>query len=173
MVVDYYYYSKNVDYFGLRLEFDCIAKVLLKEYLAFQMVGHEPEDVFFFGFSYGAQLSLDLGREVNELHNGSFLIGRMDGKLNYYFLNIFRIFINVICIPLIVCEPTGVGFINLDDSKLSADNVQCIHTNSVGFGTLKRDCHQDWNMGSCGNYQAANGPYPKGEFDSIYKLTIR
>lgn len=86
MVVDYYYYSKNVDYFGLLLEFDCIAKVLLKEYLAFQMVGHEPEDVFFFGFSYGAQLSLDLGREVNELHNGSFLIGRMDGKLNYYFI---------------------------------------------------------------------------------------
>ena len=64
--------------------------------------------------------------------------------------------------PFPVCEPTAVGFPVVKDSKLSANNVQCIHTNTGGFGTPQRNCHQDWSMGVCGQYQVAQGPYPKG-----------
>lgn len=50
----------------------------------------------------------------------------------------------------------------IKDSKLAALLVQCIHTNSIGYGTPKRDCHVDWNMGNCGNSQAASGDPPLG-----------
>lgn len=77
--MDYYYYSKNEDYFALVRQFKPISEVLVNEYKAFQTYGHNSEDVFVFGFSFGAQLSLDLGRKVN---NGIDAIARMDGKLN-------------------------------------------------------------------------------------------
>ena len=47
------------------------------------------------------------------------------------------------------------------DPKLSAENVQCIHT-SNDKGTRKRDCNQNWLMGNCGEYQDARGDYPRG-----------
>lgn len=78
--MDYSYYAKSLDYFALHIHFQDVARVLRKEYLAFQNAGHEPEDVFFFGFSFGAQLALDVGRKINELHNGSYLISRMDRR---------------------------------------------------------------------------------------------
>lgn len=83
--MDYYYYSKNEDYFALVRQFKPISEVLVNEYKAFQAYGHNSEDVFVFGFSFGAQLSLDLGRKVN---NGIDVIARMDGKLNI--LNVGR-----------------------------------------------------------------------------------
>lgn len=43
----------------------------------------------------------------------------------------------------------------------SAKMVQCIHTSS-DKGTYKRDCHQNWMLGTCGWYQAAAGPPPLG-----------
>lgn len=63
-----------------------------------------------------------------------------------------------------VCEPTAMGFplTFLVDSKQSSDRLQCVHTNSDGWGTLKRDCHMDWNMGNCGNSQPASGAPPLG-----------
>lgn len=77
--MDYFYYSKASDYFSLVAKYDDIWKVLFKEYMLFQNYGHEPENIFFFGFSYGAQLSLDVGRAIHKLHNGTQLISRMDG----------------------------------------------------------------------------------------------
>lgn len=77
--MDYYYYSKNEDYFALVRQFKKISEVLFNEYKAFQSYGHNSEDVFVFGFSFGAQLSLDLGRKVND---GIEVIARIDGKLN-------------------------------------------------------------------------------------------
>ncbi len=36
------------------------------------------------------------------------------------------------------------------DFKLSAQNVQCIHTNSGDKGTRHFTCHQNWRLGNCG-----------------------
>lgn len=36
------------------------------------------------------------------------------------------------------------------DFKLSAQNVQCIHTNSGDKGTRHFNCHQNWRLGNCG-----------------------
>lgn len=80
--VDYYYYSKNPDFFGLLVNYADISKVLIKKYLAFEKLGYGPEKVFVFGFSFGARLALELGHEINKLHNGTNLISRMDGEFN-------------------------------------------------------------------------------------------
>lgn len=61
-----------------------------------------------------------------------------------------------------------MGFPVTEDSKKSAKKVKCIHTNTAFFGTAKRDCHEDWNMGKCGWDQVASGPYPKGELMAVY-----
>jgi hypothetical protein len=63
------------------------------------------------------------------------------------------------------CDMAGPGFDGspriLRDPTLAAKNVQCIHT-SNDKGTNTRNCHQNWNMGGCGWWQAAAGPFPKG-----------
>lgn len=66
----------------------------------------------------------------------------------------------------LVCDQAGPGFDknilnSLNSPRNSAQNVQCIHTSS-DKGTRKRDCHQNWNMGNCGNSQVAAGPRPLG-----------
>lgn len=50
-----------------------------------------------------------------------------------------------------MCDPTGPLFDHsyTKDPKLSANNVQCIHT-TVNYGTSIYNCHQDWRMGNCG-----------------------
>lgn len=80
--MDYSFYSKNPNYFGLVMDFEEIAKVLKKEFLEFEMEGHEPENSFFFGFSFGGQLTLEVGRHISKLHSGNNLISRMDRKCN-------------------------------------------------------------------------------------------
>lgn len=55
-----------------------------------------------------------------------------------------------------MCEPAGPGFENAKlnaDPKLAAQNSQCIHTASGGYGTRERICHQNWSMGNCGESQ--------------------
>lgn len=123
----------------------------------FESLGHQRQEVFVFGFSYGAQLALELGRSLK----GSSKIARMDRKP--------KICINLKLIAqlitlLAVCEPTIFTFLEniIADSKKSASNVQCIHTNSLGYGTPERDCHQDWNMGNCGQSQPAALDPPMG-----------
>lgn len=46
-----------------------------------------------------------------------------------------------------------------------------IHT-SKGKGTRKRNCHQDWLMGRCGQKQEAAGPAPKGKGDLILFILV-
>ena len=48
----------------------------------------------------------------------------------------------------------GFDYIYKKDPKLAAKNVQCIHT-SINAGTKERNCHQNWLMGHCGQYQDA------------------
>lgn len=59
----------------------------------------------------------------------------------------------------LACEPAGflfypstMFFNNTASATRSAQNVQCIHTSGM-YGTLQRDCDQDWMMGDCGLYQ--------------------
>lgn len=42
------------------------------------------------------------------------------------------------------------GVMDFGDHSLAAQNVQCIHTNSGGYGTTTRNCSQNWWMGICG-----------------------
>lgn len=59
----------------------------------------------------------------------------------------------------LACEPAGPLFFGdlaydlRGPASLAAKNVQCIHT-SVVYGTMARNCHQDWEMGNCGIDQA-------------------
>lgn len=57
----------------------------------------------------------------------------------------------------------GPGFENRQVSDVSeaAQNVQCIHT-SNSYGTSRRNCTQNWNMGICGHSQLGAMPFPKG-----------
>lgn len=55
----------------------------------------------------------------------------------------------------LVCDPAGPGFDGTNTSSpiTAALNSQCIHTASGGYGTRERNCHQNWNMGNCGESQ--------------------
>lgn len=49
----------------------------------------------------------------------------------------------------------------MGDTSEAAENVQCIHTSNT-YGTGKRNCTQNWNMGICGFAQVGASVYPKG-----------
>ena len=55
----------------------------------------------------------------------------------------------------------GFDFRPQADHKLSAKNVQCIHT-SRDKGTHRYNCHQDWRLGNCGYSQDAASDPPFG-----------
>ncbi|XP_037034172.1 pancreatic triacylglycerol lipase-like [Bradysia coprophila] len=136
--MDYSIFSMNSNYYALVRDFNGIANVLTKKLKDFQALSFVPNNIYMFGFSFGAQLVLEAGRRF-----GKKLIKQID-----------------------VCDPAGPGFDNnilhsRNSPRNSAQNVQCIHT-SANKGTRKRDCHQNWNMGNCGNTQAAAGPRPLG-----------
>ncbi|GAB0097672.1 hypothetical protein DMENIID0001_133370 [Sergentomyia squamirostris] len=131
--MDYSRFSKNPDYFGLVRQFDKIKAVLYDQLVEYKNSGLDPNDTYMFGFSYGAHLCLQSAAMLGER-----LIKEID-----------------------VCDPAGPGFPNMPDATISAQNVQCIHSSS-DKGTLKRNCHQNWNMGNCGRTQIGAGPYPKG-----------
>jgi len=57
--------------------------------------------------------------------------------------------------------PTGIGFNNLIDPTPAAKSVGCIHTSS-DMGTTHYNCHQNYRMGSCGDWQEGAGLYPNG-----------
>lgn len=135
VLVDYWKYT-NVElakYPEVALHFDGIIKAVANEVVTFNKRGFTAANTFFFGFSIGAQVALAVGREVSGNIGGK--VARVDA-----------------------CDPTSLGIpvAWTKDSTLSAVNVQCIHTNSLFFGTTKRDCHQDWDMGNCGLHQTIN-----------------
>lgn len=55
----------------------------------------------------------------------------------------------------------GFEYRSLGDVSLAANNVQCIHTSNT-YGSTKRNCTQNWNMGVCGYAQVGAMPFPKG-----------
>ncbi|KAJ6646793.1 Pancreatic lipase-related protein 2 [Pseudolycoriella hygida] len=136
--MDYSYFSKSSNYYSLVRNFNGIASVLANKLKYFQSISFDPDNMYLFGFSFGGQLVLESARRF-----GKMLIKQID-----------------------VCDPAGPGFDNnilhsRNSPRKSAKNVQCIHTSS-SKGTRKRDCHQNWNMGNCGNSQVASGPRPLG-----------
>lgn len=59
-----------------------------------------------------------------------------------------------------MCDPAGPGF-DVHPSNIEpravAIHSQCMHTDSSGYGTSDRCCHQDWILGDCGITQTAAG----------------
>ncbi|XP_062558631.1 inactive pancreatic lipase-related protein 1-like [Armigeres subalbatus] len=136
--MDYSKYSID-DYFnGLVPKFPLVVEAILGKLEELEVRGFDPANGYLFGFSFGAQSSIEAGRRF-----GFRRIGRID-----------------------VCDPAGPGFdgdrvFSSLDPKCAAKNVQCIHT-SNDKGTFVRECSQNWNMGNCGTNQPAAGQYPKG-----------
>lgn len=156
--MDYSSFSMNSNYYSLVQDFNGIVTVLTKNLKHFQAISFDPNNIYIFGFSFGGQLALEAGRRF-----GKMLIKQIDGKIiscaNWRLKNL-----NFYSIQ--VCDPARPGFDNnilysRNSPRDSAKNVQCIHTSS-NKGTRKRDCHQNWNMGNCGNSQIASGPRPLG-----------
>ncbi|XP_052873365.1 pancreatic lipase-related protein 2-like [Anopheles cruzii] len=136
--MDYNNFSRHDDYFGMVRQFLPIGMVLVEKLHQLEDFGYDFDRGHMFGFSFGARLSLESLRKFGP--------GKM-GSLD-------------------VCEPAGPGFdgdpVHLEkDPQEAAKTVQCIHT-SDNYGTSQRNCHQNWNLGRCGRWQDAAGPYPKG-----------
>ncbi|KAG5674187.1 hypothetical protein PVAND_004170 [Polypedilum vanderplanki] len=134
---DYSNYSMNSNYFLLTPHFANISNVFLKFLIKLDKEGFDFNNGYMFGFSYGAWLAIKTAKTFG---NGRF--AQID-----------------------VCDPAGPGFdylIDMGDISLAAQNVQCIHTNSGGYGTILRNCSQNWLMGICGIAQIGASIYPKG-----------
>ncbi|XP_055627225.1 uncharacterized protein LOC129769160 [Toxorhynchites rutilus septentrionalis] len=119
--------------------FNNLSGVLLKFLRSLQYEGMQFENLYMFGFSFGAQLVLDAGNQI-----GFNVIEEID-----------------------TCDMAGPGFdqdrffkgINF---RNAAQNVQCIHTSTDKGTKLMNKCHQDWRMGQCGFKQPAAGKPPLG-----------
>lgn len=131
-VMDYSTYAEDVIYFRLVARFDKISSLLTRK---FAQIGNY-EQLYCFGFSFGSRLCIDASISL-----GDQMIGHMD-----------------------LCEPVGPGFDwtpRVREPKKAAKNVACINTSS-DKGTSNYNCHQNFRMGSCGDWQEAAGPYPLG-----------
>lgn len=165
--MDYYAYSQNstlIGFFNLVSKFDSISDVLLKKLHQFVRDGFDPANGFVFGFSVGAQLAINAGRDFRGKLNA------IDGKKlfassSHADTNMLKRKIWFDPLLNVACDPAGPGFYPnplyqaRGSPKLAARNVQTIHT-SPEFGTLERDSHQDWLMGICGIDQPG-APYKK------------
>lgn len=72
--MDYSTFSMNSNYYSLVKDFNGIATVLTKKLKDFQSIAFKPNDIFIFGFSFGGQLALEVGRRL-----GKPLIKQIDG----------------------------------------------------------------------------------------------
>ncbi|XP_049292163.1 uncharacterized protein LOC125768482 [Anopheles funestus] len=136
--MDYSSFSSG-GYGGLVGVFRDIRDVLMHFLLQLRYEGIQFERTYVFGFSFGAQLSLDVGNRI-----GGQELEAID-----------------------TCDMAGPGFdsdraFKQMDFRNAAKNVQCVHT-SIDKGTkFPNKCHQNWRMGQCGLRQAAAGPPPLG-----------
>lgn len=122
--MDYSVYSKRDYFFGLVPHFKQLASLLAER---IRQTTQFFENVFMFGFSFGARLSFEAGAQV-----GYNLIDHIQ-----------------------VCDPAGPGFDNEArsiDPKLSAKYVYCINT-STEYGSHYYNCHINFRMGICGRRQ--------------------
>lgn len=72
--MNYPTFTKNFNYFGLVSDFYNIDDILINKLHQFVQEEFNPENIFIFGFSFGAQLALEAGRRF-----GKKVIGRIDG----------------------------------------------------------------------------------------------
>lgn len=73
--MDYYIYSQNPNYFALVNQFDGIVEVLTNKLRQFKKENFDPNKMFLFGFSFGAQMVLEAGRRF-----GPKTIQQIDGR---------------------------------------------------------------------------------------------
>lgn len=73
--MDYSAFSMNSNYYSLVRDFNGIAMVLTKKLKDFQELLFVPNNIYMFGFSFGAQLALESGRRF-----GKMLIKQIDGN---------------------------------------------------------------------------------------------
>jgi hypothetical protein len=142
--MDYSNYSFG-DYGVLVTQFDKISAVASMKVKQIE----NYDRMYCFGFSYGSRLCIDVGFNLGDQSNGLNLIKEME-----------------------LCDPAGPGFNGqpiAKDPKKAAKNVACINT-SNGFGTNIYNCHQNFRMGRCGEYQDAQGPYPLGSHGLCVKF---
>ncbi|XP_053674281.1 uncharacterized protein LOC128724583 [Anopheles nili] len=129
LCMNYFAIIDNTDYLTAVTLVDAIARTLEKKLRQLIAFGMNPLQGMLYGYSLGAQIAFQAGRNMAPQK-----LGRIDA-----------------------CDPVGIGFdTNITHSLLSvmdaAVEVQCIHTSS-NIGTLRRVCHKDWLMGFCGLLQ--------------------
>lgn len=121
--MDYSDYSQ-LFYSQLLLLFNRMVNVLKDKLIELETFGFNPNNGYIFGFSYGARLATV----------GAYKFGKRKIR-------------DIDC-----CDMPGMGFdYKIPNHKLSAKNVQCIQTSSIG--TIFNSCHQNWKMGNCGYSQ--------------------
>lgn len=74
--MDYSRFSKNPDYFGLVAQFPKILDVLYNQLDNYRRSGLDPNDMYMFGFSYGAHLCLQSAALLGEQ-----VVKEIDGKV--------------------------------------------------------------------------------------------
>ena len=109
----------------LKGNFQGIKNMLVNKLMSLENNGFDPSNAYMYGFSFGAHVVLEAGKSY-----GTQLIKEID-----------------------VCDPSGPLFKARTNHRIAAQNVQCLHT-SADYGTKQRDnCHQNWFLGDCGNFQ--------------------
>lgn len=118
-------------------EFRKVSNALLSRLHQLELEGVDERNIFMYGHSLGGRLVIDAG-----IRFGQERIGEIHGKAKSWKLEKFKK-------SFPACDSADPGFLLYDllfDSKLAAQNVQCIHT-SIDAGTSIYNCHQDWLMG--------------------------
>lgn len=131
--MDYSFYAMNPNYFILVSHFQFLAHLLTRK---IRQVVMDFNNVFMFGFSFGARLCFEAG-----------------GKIGYQLIDHIQ-----------VCDPAGPGFDGdgrTIDPKLAAKFVYCINT-SAEYGTQNYNCHINFRMGICGHRQIGAARKPCG-----------
>lgn len=132
LFMDYSRYSR-APYTSLATHFFPLSMVLKKKV---QQVSDDYNNVFMYGFSFGARLAFEAGRRL-----GYQQLERIDA-----------------------CDPAGPAFDSNGrhvDPKYAAKSVNCINT-SIRYGTNFYDCHINFRMGVCGYNQLGASRKPCG-----------
>jgi len=122
--IDYSASANSDDYFLTLKQFDPISAVITKRLIDMENDGISADNMYLYGFSFGARLVIDAC-----INFGPRKIKSID-----------------------VCEPANIGFDKkyTKDPKDAAQNVQCMFTSSYAGSSIRDQCHQNWLMGNCG-----------------------
>lgn len=73
--MDYSNHSQVQEYFALVRKFDALSHVLLEKLFQLEAQGFQPDNLFMYGFSFGAQLVVNAGNLYGERR-----IAEIDGE---------------------------------------------------------------------------------------------